>query len=260
MKTFAILFSAVLCASFTWATSSPAKIGETQGQIEARLGQASGVVNGRQVYEKNGFRIGILYQNGVSVLEFVSKLPVGDPMADSVRDALFAAYGANQTWKKVEGSETWARTDGKVLALVQQSVGEVTFADGGFAETQEQQRAAAKQKQAEQQRLAAAGQVEGASGPLPTPAPTPTPTPSPARAIPLHTPMPPYPSSVRAAHVVGSGLFAVDFDRSGHAASVTIVQSTGSDALDANTVSFAKASWTGQPDSTAKVPVNYALH
>ena len=74
-----------------------------------------------------------------------------------------------------------------------------------------------------------------------------------------HTPQPPYPYQARAAHITGSGSVAVTFDGSGHASSVTVSQSAGSGLLDNNTIQFAKANWTGTPNTRVTVPITYRL-
>lgn len=74
-----------------------------------------------------------------------------------------------------------------------------------------------------------------------------------------HISMPPYPLQTRAAHLTGSGYASATFDSSGHCASVTMIQSTGSGVLDNNTVSYGKANWSGPPNQTVKVPVAYRL-
>lgn len=75
-----------------------------------------------------------------------------------------------------------------------------------------------------------------------------------------HTPQPPYPYQARAAHITGSGSVSVTFDGSGHASSVSISQSVGSAILDSNTVQFARANWTGTPNTHVTVPITYRLN
>ncbi len=75
-----------------------------------------------------------------------------------------------------------------------------------------------------------------------------------------HTPQPPYPYQARAAHITGSGSVSVTFDGSGHASSVSVSQSVGSAILDSNTVQFAKANWTGTPNTHVTVPITYRLN
>ena len=73
----------------------------------------------------------------------------------------------------------------------------------------------------------------------------------------LHTPHPSYPYAARAKHVQGSGVCHVVFGVTGHVASAEMTRSTGSDILDNNTVEFAKANWTGAPNSSVNVPITY---
>jgi TonB family protein len=75
----------------------------------------------------------------------------------------------------------------------------------------------------------------------------------------LHTSKPPYPYQARAARLQGSGSVRVVFDGSGHVSSAVIEQSVGSGILDSNTISYAKANWTGPPNTTTTVPITYRL-
>lgn len=75
----------------------------------------------------------------------------------------------------------------------------------------------------------------------------------------LHTSKPPYPYQARAARLQGSGSVRVTFDGSGHVSSAVIEQSVGSGILDNNTISYAKANWTGPPNTTTTVPITYRL-
>ncbi len=76
----------------------------------------------------------------------------------------------------------------------------------------------------------------------------------------LRVSRPPYPYQARAAHLQGSGSVHVVFDGSGHVSSAEIVQSVGSGILDNNTVSYAKANWTGPPNTSATAPITYRLN
>ena len=75
----------------------------------------------------------------------------------------------------------------------------------------------------------------------------------------IHTPIPAYPASALKAKITGRGICQITFDASGHAESVLMTRSTGSTVLDQNTLAFAQAHWTGNPNSVASVPVNYRL-
>jgi protein TonB len=79
-------------------------------------------------------------------------------------------------------------------------------------------------------------------------------------AVGMHTPKPPYPYQARAARLQGSGSVRVSFDSAGRCSSCTIVQSVGSGVLDSNTTNFARANWTGPPNSTTTVPITYQLN
>ncbi len=75
----------------------------------------------------------------------------------------------------------------------------------------------------------------------------------------VHTPIPPYPYTARQNYEQGAGTVRVWFDGSGKAAKATIAHSTGYEDLDENVVSFARAHWTGPPNATVNVPVDYRL-
>ena len=70
---------------------------------------------------------------------------------------------------------------------------------------------------------------------------------------------PPYPAQARMAHIQGSGSVRVSTDGSGHVVSAVIVQSVGSGLLDNNTLQYAKANWSGPPNSTVVIPITYKL-
>lgn len=74
-----------------------------------------------------------------------------------------------------------------------------------------------------------------------------------------YTPKPPYPYQARKAHLTGSGVCHVTFDASGRVSSATMTQSIGSGILDSNTVSYARANWTGPPNGALDVPITYQL-
>jgi TonB family protein len=74
----------------------------------------------------------------------------------------------------------------------------------------------------------------------------------------LSAPQPPYPHELEAKHIGGSGRFEIDFDESGNAKSVEIIQSTGNRLLDSNSVrTFMQ--WRASPGSKSKivVPITY---
>ena len=237
--------SLALCFLFACAGPARAKIGETRALIEARMGQPTGEKDGRQVYEKDGFRVIVQYRDGVSVLERVSAMREGEPLADGVRDTLLTAYGAGQTWNAVADRDEWLRVDKKVAAAVEASTS-ITFVDLSFAA----QAKAQKSKEDE-------ARVASAFGPLPTPVPTPTPQATPVR--PTYTPKPPYPYQARSGHVEGAGAVRVIFGESGRPSSVTVVQTTGSELLDGNTVQWAQEHWSGPPNTALTVPIRYML-
>ncbi len=74
-----------------------------------------------------------------------------------------------------------------------------------------------------------------------------------------HKPDPPYPAQARMSHVVGSGSVRCATDASGQVISAVIVESAGSAILDHNMTSFARANWSGPPNSTATIPFTYRL-
>lgn len=73
------------------------------------------------------------------------------------------------------------------------------------------------------------------------------------------TPKPPYPFQARVAKLTGSGICRVTFDAAGRVMGAVMIQSIGNTLLDNNTASYARANWSGQPNSVADVPVTYRL-
>lgn len=70
---------------------------------------------------------------------------------------------------------------------------------------------------------------------------------------------PPYPTALKKAGTRGSGTVRVATDASGRVVEATMVQSTGSSALDENTTRHARAFWTGPGNATTTVPITYQL-
>src|SRR5947209_3153645 len=75
----------------------------------------------------------------------------------------------------------------------------------------------------------------------------------------LSAPQPSYPHELEAKHIGGSGRFAINFDESGNAKSIEIIQSTGNRLLDSNT-ERTLMQWRVSPGSQSKivVPITYA--
>ena len=59
--------------------------------------------------------------------------------------------------------------------------------------------------------------------------------------------------------MTGSGVCRVTFDGSGHVSDASMTQSIGSGILDNNTIQFAKANWSGAPNTTTNVPITYRM-
>jgi TonB family protein len=76
-------------------------------------------------------------------------------------------------------------------------------------------------------------------------------------AIGWHRPEPPYPAQAKILHITGSGSVRCVTDSSGRVVSAVIVESAGSPILDHSMMSFAKANWSGPPNSTAVIPFTY---
>ena len=73
----------------------------------------------------------------------------------------------------------------------------------------------------------------------------------------MRTLTPPYPLQARAGHISGAGQVRAVFRRvPGGVSKVTMAKSTGSDMLDENTTIWARANWTGPPNT---VPIAYRL-
>lgn len=70
---------------------------------------------------------------------------------------------------------------------------------------------------------------------------------------------PPSGGPAKAAHIAGAGTCRVVFDADGRVANVVVVESTGSQILDKNTVNYARKNWTGKPNTTVTVPIYYQL-
>ena len=73
----------------------------------------------------------------------------------------------------------------------------------------------------------------------------------------FHTPMPPYPYAALRYGEHGFGVVQVLCDPTGKVAEARMLLETGYLDLDKYTLDFARAHWTGQPNSTWKVPVEY---
>ena len=72
-----------------------------------------------------------------------------------------------------------------------------------------------------------------------------------------HTPNPMYPADAPNIKGDGRGTCQVVFDASGHVATVVMTKSIGLKILDEETISFARKNWTGKPNSTVSVPIEY---
>ena len=73
----------------------------------------------------------------------------------------------------------------------------------------------------------------------------------------ISTPTPGYPAVAYAAHITGAGRCQVTFGASGNVVKATMVKSTGAKVLDDNTLAWARAHWTGRPDTRVQVPITY---
>lgn len=70
---------------------------------------------------------------------------------------------------------------------------------------------------------------------------------------------PPYPPQARASHITGSGTVRITTDASGRVVSASVAQSAGNGILDYAITGFAKANWSGPPNSSTTVPFTFRL-
>ena len=105
---------------------------------------------------------------------------------------------------------------------------------------------------------AVAGPLLGASKPAATPLAAASPALTPVDATGWTTPRPPYPESARKGKLSGSVRVRVSTDRNGRVKQAKVVQSSGHPELDAATVDFAKAYWSGPRFSQAVYVQNYS--
>lgn len=131
-----LLLPALAALCLTTATAS-AWIGETRAQIEARMGAPTAVVTASDVeYTKDGMQVTVIFSGGISVAEMVSKLPDANgnpvPMSDGERTRIFSAYGAGLTWDKDQSSDTWLRSDKKLIAS-RRNNSQLSFAELEYA-------------------------------------------------------------------------------------------------------------------------------
>ena len=75
----------------------------------------------------------------------------------------------------------------------------------------------------------------------------------------VHTPTPPYPYTARQNREQGYGIVRVTCDATGKAVDVVMARSTGYDDLDENVLAYARAHWSGLPNTRFRVPVDYRL-
>jgi TonB family protein len=83
--------------------------------------------------------------------------------------------------------------------------------------------------------------------------------PAPSHDMALHTPGPTYPPEALDAKVTGSGVCQVVFNHSGHVSSAVMTKSTGTTILDEHTITYARKYWSGRPNTSASVPIEYRL-
>ena len=115
----------VLFASLTLTTSGFGRIGEDPKQIEARYGQAGKDLgeqgNVHEIgYMSGEFLILVSYVNGISQREGFTKPDHAPLTPEAVQQilALSAADGTQWVEKPGEGGDkTWARSDGKAVAI-----------------------------------------------------------------------------------------------------------------------------------------------
>ncbi|HZJ15661.1 MAG TPA: energy transducer TonB [Chthoniobacteraceae bacterium] len=69
---------------------------------------------------------------------------------------------------------------------------------------------------------------------------------------------PPYPAKAMAARAQGKGVFRISTNRDGRVEKVEIIEKIHP-LLDGYTAGFARAHWTGPPNTTRDVPVSYQL-
>ncbi len=108
---------------------SYARIGETIPQVQARLGRVGLIVHDNQeTFQKNGFTIHVIFQNGISVLEEISKdVPRGDSLSDlqgglgltdNEIEGFLEAYAGSASWTEKNGdARKWVRSDNEVIAI-----------------------------------------------------------------------------------------------------------------------------------------------
>lgn len=155
--------SCVLLAMLASASASLANIGETQTEIEGRLGKPVALEDGATIYQKDGFRIEVVYQKGTSVVEVVRMFPPGKGIPNETRAMLFTVYGKGQVWNQLDAEKAWSRADGKAVAALDESLGYLGFFDVDYLREVQQHPSAARR-------------FTDTFGPIPTPAPA-TPAP-----------------------------------------------------------------------------------
>ena len=244
-----------LCpAAIIWAFTSSAAhalLGETEAQVQARLGTAAEP----GLFRRGGFTVRVVFDGGISSIETVEKSPDASDAHPALTGAEIAAllrsYGGGLNWDESASGMRWTRSDGRSLAEYHD--GRLTFTDVAFVTKKEE----ADDKQRDMKVRQEQGAVADVFGAPPVIAPTPTPTPKPLRL--WYTPRPQYPYVARAKRAQGSGAVQISTGAAGTVVSALIIQSAGNEILDANTVTWAKSNWNGPPNATTTVPVTYKL-
>ena len=107
-------------------TSTYARVGETVKQVEARYGKPQRVLHERGSFRElgygyRGFMVGVSYVGGISKSEGFARPDTPQLSESDVQQLLALSLAPGTTWKPVSdknGDRMWMRSDGKVVALL----------------------------------------------------------------------------------------------------------------------------------------------